>query len=503
METESDKINSKSKRYIYNLDGRPSTMCRMITIPLFMYRITTKRFTKGINFFQKAVLRFKNCALITDEDIHAVTGLDPRLIAVIESELRANKLLDSDGTITQNGRDAILEDDGIIIDENSTATGYVFRPVDREELLPTYTEHIEETDTVEAKGINLVGIVDGVKDDGEDRYDISYDIRGNIGHYMSDYVPEVDDFLEAISASVTGVQVDLNEEFYSKKGKLLSIRFFPDSTPECVMVSTYVYLPRYNDETNLYESDWAVMDPFTGKDSQYLKQYLTSIMDSDLNDYIEHAFTDANTIGDRHRVEYMNLRENAINRRLHNDFNDGLDRIDNNLRVYTQSVVGAYCDLLSYSFKNINASDTLISNIQKGLECIFKLDYFNNKQSYDRILWTKYMSDKMDTNYIRYINSNALIAPDKIRKLNCKKPQALKSYLGRYIMHLDKDPTNPLLPLVKGNVEDIIALSDLRNKREHGNTSSEVMLDSMSQENIDYAYSKYKEIVNKYIEIHV
>lgn len=504
METGSNRKNTAPKRYFYNLDGRPSSMCRMVTFPLYMYRIRTKKFITGINFFQKAVLRFKNCPSVNEEDIVNATGFDPKLVSIVESELHNEKLLDTDGTITQNGRDVILSDDGIIIDENNTSTGYIFRPIDRQELLPTYTTHIDETDIIPQDRPNRILIVDGVKDNGEDRFEDSYDLTRNIGKAVTDFTPETSDILDAIQASVYGTHAEMDSDLTDKKEKQLSVNFLPDATPEIIFVSTYVYLPRYNDG-DLYEADWTVQDPFTGKDSQYLKLYLTSIMNSDFNGFIESAFTNAKTIGNRRRTEYMSIREDNINTLFNIDFGDRMENVDQNLYIYTKSVVGAMCDLESYMYDNINASDTLISNIQKGLECIFQEDKKERELLYspcERIPENQQWRIRCK-NYAEYINKEEKSIPERLPKVHRNQPASLKSWISLFVLHLDHDPHNALIQLVSKYDKDIIKLSNKRNLREHGNISSKVKLQSMNKADVEFAYNKYKEIINYYIDIYV
>ena len=45
--------------YILNISHRPNRTAVLLAIPMYMYRIETKRIEYGINFFQKAVLMFK------------------------------------------------------------------------------------------------------------------------------------------------------------------------------------------------------------------------------------------------------------------------------------------------------------------------------------------------------------------------------------------------------------------------------------------------------------
>ena len=49
----------ESNKTIFMGMAKPSDKCLLVSIPMSMYRIQTNRFTSGLNFFQKAVLKLK------------------------------------------------------------------------------------------------------------------------------------------------------------------------------------------------------------------------------------------------------------------------------------------------------------------------------------------------------------------------------------------------------------------------------------------------------------
>ena len=124
-------------RIIYNVRS-PGPKAFPISIPMYMYRIKTKKFRYGLDFFQKAVLRFRAKPGIENYQIGACLGLDESLIAEIQGVLSSSGYLTADGLLTPQGVDMLNNLDTLIIDKEHDEIGYVFQFVDRDDYLPYY-----------------------------------------------------------------------------------------------------------------------------------------------------------------------------------------------------------------------------------------------------------------------------------------------------------------------------------------------------------------------------
>lgn len=501
MATESDK-------YIFGIEHRPSPMCFLITIPLYMYRIRTSSFVTDINFFQRAILRFMANPLVKTEDISTALGLDLKLVEIVVEELRTKKLLDRNGQLTDSGVFALKEADGLIVDSDKKEIGYVFKYVDRDEMMPSYTKKLIETDVIFSREKNQRFVVTGTRDDGSDETTPTYMVGYLLKNKIEVDSPSNDDILEAIKSSVMIPGAD-DPKKNEKQKKNLSIEFFPDERPHLIWASTYIYLPRYNGDKEIFESDWSVLDPFTGYNSQSLKSYITSFHDTNLMEAVEKRFSNASTIEHRRRTEYRQIREESIDQEMESRIQGDFQSLDKNLQQYIRSVFGAYCDLKSYKYDNVNASDTFISNIQKALETLFILDYNQRKVFYDKVDWRYNKEfirrDDLDFLYKKFLDKSAIIAPEKLRstvKSKTKHP-ALKGWLSWFILSLKYDTSYRLLPIIQGRVEDMIGLSDLRNPRQHGSSAKEGKIESLTELQVKNAFDIFINIINNYIEVYV
>ena len=123
QEFETDSIQD----IIFNYPKRPSKKSMVIGIPMLEYRIQTNDFKSGLNFFQKAILKFKSRPGFSNEKIAEYLGIDVKLVAAIENELVVEKLLDGNGALTEQGKTQKASMDGLIIDNSKKKIGYIFR----------------------------------------------------------------------------------------------------------------------------------------------------------------------------------------------------------------------------------------------------------------------------------------------------------------------------------------------------------------------------------------
>ena len=81
----------ESNKTIFMGMSKPSDKCLLVSIPMSMYRIQTNKFTSGLNYFQKAVLKLKYMPQISNAKIAELLEITPE---AIEKKLSANWVKD-------------------------------------------------------------------------------------------------------------------------------------------------------------------------------------------------------------------------------------------------------------------------------------------------------------------------------------------------------------------------------------------------------------------------
>ena len=112
-----------------------------------MYTVQTNDFKNGMDFFEKAVLRFKTKPGFKDEDIAHLLGVDEKLIKMIVSKLMQEKQLDGNGVLTEKGKTTRLEMDGLIVNSAQKRIGYVFQYINEDRFYPFYVSDYRIPDT--------------------------------------------------------------------------------------------------------------------------------------------------------------------------------------------------------------------------------------------------------------------------------------------------------------------------------------------------------------------
>ena len=128
--------------YIYNIKERPSKYSFLVAIPFNMYRIQTHKYSDGLNFFQRAVLKFLAKPGIGIEMISSIMDVDSRLVEIVVKQLKKKKYIDSDNLLTDEGRFYRNSAMGIVVDPTEKKIGYVFQMCDRDEYYPFYVNAI-------------------------------------------------------------------------------------------------------------------------------------------------------------------------------------------------------------------------------------------------------------------------------------------------------------------------------------------------------------------------
>jgi hypothetical protein len=495
---------------ILNVGKKPSPKSIMVAIPMYMYRIKTNSFSYGLNFFQKAILKFKVRPGIKDETIAQYLGLDEKLIALLISELRMHSLINEHGALSEKGKEKMSEIDGLIVDKNSEKIGYIFQYPTQDKLYQYYVDGIESPNL---SNENPPKIITGTKGDGYDYMEKPFFLEDLCKKRKILPIPDERQILELIQNSGKKPNgTTINQE--SNKDKLqgqLSIRFIPNANAELVWVCTYIYMQ--DREDGAFEPDWRILDPFGFGDNVALKFYLNTKENKDLIDYIDKKFANVETIGKKRISEYNDQLGKVIEDKLLSDFSLGVSSLDENLQQYVRAILKNY---FLQQYQNCQDMDACVSfslNIQNALENILKTDKEKRLSIYET-MYNHFEPDIKKVDSKMKYDSLIAIYRSKVLSQNTQIPKRLLSttnavlsksnsllqYLASFILTYIFDNKSPLLKVLKDRIDIIVEIAQLRNEKGHGQTSNERSLALLSHEEVEKYYQFVKELINDYIK---
>lgn len=360
----------------------PTAKSLLVSIPMDMYRIQTRNFKDGLNFFQKAVLKFKLMPSISNERIAELLDLDVRLINRIEKDLRRDDLLDESGQLTESGKKVREESESLIVDENSKPQlGYIFKYEGGNTLFPYYQRDV---DYAESNGEVLL------YNNSEKTIELPFKAPLLRVETEKDTVPNEQEIFRSIKSSKHRLSIDLDVDTSSLQN--LRITFLPSPEPVPVNVFTYIYLPLAKDRGNeeIYEDEWQVLDPFGAGDSIELKNYLQNEVNKDRNfkKCLSEAFGTATTMNHIQFLEAEELIDKTALEEMISLFGANIVNVDSNLQLYIKYVIAYRIRMEHSNYSRIDQSDGFCINLQKTLETLLKseqldredvfMDVFNN-----------------------------------------------------------------------------------------------------------------------------
>ena len=499
----------ESNRIIFNILRPPSPKSILISFPMNMYRIKTYQFEYGLDFFQRAILMLKSNPHVTNHMIAESLGFNIELVDRIVGELQFNKLLDSNGFLTQAGRDKRNDIDGLVINPQKEQLGYVLQFVDREGYYPYYIKDLGE----EPNMADRTGIIVGTKGDGHDKVKRPFDLSFiNDGRRVLP-IPNERVLMDLI------IKASRKEDLFGNKKASeirdnLSISYFQDSPdPIPVTVCTYIYLPK-REEDNLYEPEWQILDPFGNGDSSQLKFYLESFNNPELKNEINKRFGDAETLANKNFGDYSAFLNNETIRMRDNDFGAYFQSLDSNLQQYLDSTIKNIFIFRQYKYHDFDSGDMLIISTQRALETLFLLDAEKRSDIYDQ------MKEEFSTpedghrdeyykkrrSFLKEMMRNKMITmsdPERLIRLSKKvepaRANSLKQYIYNLILTYNYDNKSPLFKLIDGHVDELFDIAELRNTKGHGQTESEGSVSMITKDIAENTYSFLQNFINNYM----
>lgn len=497
METEYNKIYFKGSR-------RPSPKRMMIVIPMNRYRIETNEFSYGLNFFQKTVLKFKSKPSLGAERIADLLGLNSQLITIVLNELKSKRLLNEHGALTNQGKEKLLEIDGVIVHSHKKSIGYVLQHIDEDTLYPFYLEHLTPADTLEGRYPN---VITGTKGDGKDYTELPFYMNNLIKDKVNLPTPSERDILRIIQNS--GKKGKESNEFEEEEqttinlSKRLGIRILNPS-PETIWVCTYIYLKPIEGENDLYNPSWTILDPFGYGDNIALKFYLNKNKNNLLLERIDNTFKNVSTSKGKKIIELQKELDRQIEEKLSN-YSWEFSQLDGNLQQYIRSIEKNFILQEGSNYSDVEASDSFALTLQKVLENILKQDKEQRREHYERV-YDDNGSRQRKINSLNWIWRDRLFmtetsVPNALRnasKGNLKYGGSLLSYLVSLILTYNYNNESPLFDLFKGKIDTIIEIARLRNPKSHGQTQREMEIQLLSKQQVNTYYNFIKNLINDY-----
>lgn len=482
--------------------NQPSDLCFLVGIPMYMYRVETYDFRSGLDFFEKAILKFKYMPGFPDAEIAKLLNIDVKLIRLVEYELFQKQLISSTGTLTAKGKALRDDSDGLIIDDTKRKIGYIFQMLDGSTLYPYYVENINEI-TGKKEGVWTISLKEGEKPKE------AYEIFVKKEDSSKIIRPSQTDVLNIILSTSRIGNISYNDSM----AKNLAINFVPDDSPIPVMVFTYLYLPQ-SDKDGIYKDDWQIQDPFGEQANVGLKFYIEDQHDENLREMISTCFNQAETDEKVQWADVDKQLNQEVEDKIAADFEDRFSELPSNLKQYIESVVKYYICLQRHNYNDQDYEQSYVINIQKVLEYVLLKDQEVRAQDYRRVKYTYYGSrnyasyispdrrmNEIESLYNRLIRSSYVPNELSILAKHNNPQKSLKGYLLKYIFSCAINPYNRLRPLImrSSTIATILKIANLRNENAHGTTETEQ--NSLTREKIDGLYNFTNKFINDYINL--
>jgi len=498
-------------RIIYNIKRMPSAKAFLVSFPMYMYRMQTKKFAYGLDFFQRCVLKFKAKPGISNSQIAAYLGLELDLVDSIEGVLRFNNLVDINGMLTVNGELKLKELDSLVVDSNHEELGYVFQYVDREGYLPYYVKDLGQAPNITSNDEIIVG----TKGEGEEKTRKPIELS-----FVSDKrrvlpFPREEVVFDLISRSAKWFDGDKTFSVHQLRKDLSLCPLHDTPDPITVQVCTYIYLPKCEGE-EFYEPEWQIQDPFTGKPSANLKFYLESFNDPQLRKEVQRHFANVETLAKKSFGDYSDYIEKEVEKLRQEDFGMEFKKLDRNLQQYLTSAIKNIFLFRQYEYKDIDSSEAFVISAQKAFENIFLTDKERRSDIYEYMHDTNeiphradpkpYIKDRQDviSFYLRDKHIK-LKDPKKLfnlaKNVNPRSAHSLKHYVYSLILTYMTDDSSPLFDLIKNHLDDIFELADCRNNKGHGKTQAGGKILMITEEQAEKYYSLLQNFVNEYMTV--
>ena len=493
----------ESDKTIFMGMAKPSDKCLLVSIPMSMYRIQTNKFTSGLNYFQKAVLKLKYMPQMTNFKIASLLHLDEHLINLIVAQLEHKGLLLSNGYLTPEGEELRNNADGFIVDESQRQVGYIFSYDDGNELFPYYQKEVNFAEL--SNGELIYNTESGIK---------SVEAPLNIieSENTLGLPPNEEEILQVIKNSAyRAMEGDGDVEDITQQ--MFRIKFIPNNKPESVMVCTYIYLPQGD---NGYDDDWLVLDPFGSGNNYELKLYLEKEkkMNKQFATVLFNTFKDAVTENNRKFDESVKWFEEQVQQRISITFDgDKFQKMDSNIQQSIHEVVDYFMRMERNDFKFISHAQKqmFFINMQTAIESILIQDqidrediYTDLDNNYGDFAAQEDRQQCLRAVYRKKILSDTTFVPKVLLNKKTKnwKGRSLLDYLMKFIMSLSCEPDLEncnVIKVFKNRIDTIVGITEMRNHVGHGTTESQERSSEFTGSDAVEYFNFMTELITDYI----
>ena len=493
---------SSIQNIIFNYPKRPSKKSMVIGIPMLEYRIQTNDFKSGLNFFQKAILKFKSRPGFPDEQIAQYLGIDVKLVCAIKNELVMEKLLDGNGALTEQGKTQKASMDGLIINNNKKKIGYIFRYLNEDRFYPYYVSSYRMpnvTSDIEPK-------INGLKGD-DFTYNVYY-AKELFGLKENTIRPDEKKVLELIKHSDGRKMWDDHDDELPNVVSRLSVKFIPDDKPSLVWVCTYAYLEDKGND--MYGYDWKILDPFSEEpeDSISLKLYV-KFNAPELTKKIEENFADVQTIEKKIFRDANFQMEKQVEDIILKDF-PLPQKVDKKFYSYLKTIVRTKLAQEYHNYSDEAPAREFSTAFQDLFESLLKQHREKFPDEYNKMLADFSSGNDNEENIRLRKNTMKIIfkelfdeqVPNAIYISAAGRldaPKALRAHLVATILtRMYKDQFYKLILKYHENLND---LCDVRNDRGHGHTDRERVNELLTKEQVEGYYSFLKSFIYEYTNL--
>ena len=494
----------ESNKTIFMGMAKPSDKCLLVSIPMSMYRIQTNRFTSGLNYFKKAVLKLKYMPQISNSKIAELLHLDEHLINLIVSQLESKGLLLSTGILTPKGEDMRNNADGFIVDEAHKQIGYIFSYDDGNELFPYYQREVNFAEV--SNGELVYNTERGIK---------SVELPLNIieSDNTLGLAPSEEQILQVIkNTSYRDIEGDGDVEDIDQQ--MFQVKYIPNNKPEPMLVCTYIYLPQRDTG---YDDDWLVLDPFGNGNNYELKLYLEKEKKSNKQfaNVLFNTFKDVVTENNRKYDESIKWFEEQVQERISIIFDDDkFQKMDFHIQQSINEVVSYYMRMERKEFKSIRHDERqmFFMNMQTAIESILIQDQSDREDIYTDLdnNFGEYAIQEDRQQCLRAVYRKKLLSDTTLipkvllnKKTKNWKGRSLLDYLMKFVMSLSCEPdleNCKIIKVFKNRIDTIVGITQMRNHVGHGTTESQERDTPFTKADAVEYFEFMTELINDYIK---
>lgn len=268
--------------------------------PAYAYRVLAPEVReRQLNVFQKAILGMCQGEKTDPADVGRLLQLDPDLVSLVLVELQDLRFLDQNLRVTADGERRLGVERDDLPESQQLTVGYVFQDPWSSRLWPRFVDTLQPADRHFVEGDAFPRLVIGSA--GSPRHLRPF-VKSS-GGAQQPHPPTPREIVDAVwrhrrdlRSGRTYAARDSEDETETPHAMMAVPRLdrvTAISGPQCVYLSTFLYLYVFLDEVGA--KDWHVCDPFAPGASPFLRRCIVQQMESDdgFRSWVEKLIGDA------------------------------------------------------------------------------------------------------------------------------------------------------------------------------------------------------------------